>query len=139
MNSDIDVQLIRNSLRSINSSSKKQPNTNNKTKIRLYDFFSINEIKLCNRIKKIPYFADYFEIITNYSLIKVGEMSEVVFEQIVNKDTKINDNYVLLEYNTKNKTNMPDLNMFLFNLPSPKSFVFHVLDSYSYLLESLIH
>jgi hypothetical protein len=33
---------------------------------------------------------------------------------------------------------MPDLNMFLFNLPSPKLFVFHILDSYSYLLESLI-
>jgi hypothetical protein len=138
MNSGIDVHLIQNSLKTVALKPKKQPNTNNKTKIRAYDFFSINEVKICNKINKIPYFANYFEIITNYSLIKVGEMSEVVFEQIVDKDTKINDNYLLLEYNTENNEKMPDLNMFLFNLPSPKLFVFHILDSYSYLLESLI-
>jgi hypothetical protein len=139
MNQGINVQLIINSLRNVHSTSKKQPNTNNhKTKIQLYDFFSINEVKICNRINKLPYFANYFEIVTNHSLIKVGEMSEVVFEQIVNKDTAINDIYLLLEYNTKNKAKMPDLNMFLFNLPSPKLFVFHILDSYAYLLESLI-
>ena len=138
MNSGIDVQLIQNSLKNNGINTKNQHNTNNKTKIRAYDFFSINEVKLCNKIKKIPYFASYFEIVTNYSLIKVGEMSEVVFEQIVNKDTKITDTYLLLEYNTENKAKMPDLNMFLFNLPSPKLFVFHILDSYSYLLESFI-
>jgi hypothetical protein len=138
MNSGIDVQLIQNGLINGNTKSKKKPNTNYKTKIQLYDFFSINEAKLCNKIKKIPYFANYFEIVTNYSLIKVGEMSEVVFEQIVNEDTNISDNYILLEYNTENKAKMPDFNMFLFNLPSPKLFVFHILDSYSYLLESLI-
>ena len=139
MDSSIDVQLIKNSLINGNTKPKKKPNANNKTKIQLCDFFSINEIKICNKIKKIPYFASYFAIVTNYSLIKVGEMSEVVFDQIVNKDTQITDNYVLLEYNIENKSKMLDLNMFLFNLPSPKLFIFHILDSYSYLLESLIH
>jgi hypothetical protein len=138
MNSSIDVQLIKNSLRNGNTKPKKQFNTNNKTKIQICDFFSINEIKICNKIKKIPYFANYFAIVTNYSLVKVGEMSEVVFDQIVDKDTQITDNYVLLEYNTENKSKTLDLNMFLFNLPSPKLFVFHILDSYAYLLESLI-
>lgn len=138
MNSGIGVQLIQNSLRNVGVKPKNQHNTNNKTKLRVYDFFSINEVKVCNKIKKIPYFSSYFEIVTNYSSIKVGEMSEVVFEQIINKNAKITDTYLLLEYNTENKAKMPDLNMFLFNLPSPKLFVFHILDSYSYLLESLI-
>ena len=139
MKSNIDVQLIKNSLINGTTKTKKQSITRNtKTKIQKCDFFSINEIKICNKIKKIPYFSNYFSIVTNYSLITVGEMSEVVFEQIVDKDAHISENYVLIEYNTENKSKMPDLNMFLFNLPSPKLFVFHILDSYSYLLESLI-
>mgnify|MGYP003349482898 CR=1 FL=1 len=46
-----------------------------------------------------------------------------------------NNKYVLLEYNKENHVDFYD---FIFNLPNPKLFIFHILDSYEFLLNSLL-
>jgi hypothetical protein len=67
-------------------------------------------------------------------------MDEIVFENT--KNNKNNENnekkYLFVEYNNNKETKTLDFNVFLFNLPSPNLLIFHVLDSYSYLLDSLI-
>ena len=143
MNSNIHVSLINKNLntRLLTDISNKRTlvknnNNTNKSKINVYDFYSMNEIKISNKIQKIPYYSNNYEIIINYQLIKIGEMNEFVFENGQNNEN--HEKYLLMEYNSKKETKTLDFNVFLFNLPSPNLLIFHVLDSYSYLLDSLI-
>jgi hypothetical protein len=140
MNSNIHISLINKNLntRVISDISNKTlvKNNNNNSKINVYDFYSMNEIKISNKIQKIPYYSNNYEIIINYQLINIGEMNEFVFENSENNEN--NEKYLLMEYNSKKETKTLDFNVFLFNLPSPNLLIFHVLDSYSYLLDSLI-
>lgn len=137
MNPNIDVRLIHNQI-NVKNKPKPKENKQNKTKIKMYDFFVMNEIKISNKIKKIAYYPYNYEIINNYNLVEIGEMSEYVEKLDVVLNTKNNDKYLLIEYNNKKESIQIDFNIFLFHLPSPKLFIFHVLDSYSYLLDSLI-
>lgn len=65
-------------------------------------------------------------------------MSEYTEKLDIVLNTKNNDKYFLIEYNNNNNSIQIDFNVFLFNLPSPKLFIFNILESYSYLLDSLI-
>jgi hypothetical protein len=40
-----------------------------KTKIVSYDFFSINNIKICEIIAKISYYRNYYDIFVDYDFI----------------------------------------------------------------------
>lgn len=137
-NTDINVDLIKNSLKNNNTSTSNPPliKTAPNIKIEKYNFFSVNEIKIGNKIQKIPYYSNYYEIISNYHFINIGEMNEIVIENTKNNEN--NEKYLFMEYNNKKETKTLDFNVFLFNLPSPNLLIFHVLDSYSYLLDSLI-
>jgi hypothetical protein len=114
---------------------KRQINSKNKTKICLYNFFSINESNICDKIRKIPYYFNYYKILIDYDFIQIGQLGEKVLEKLENVHTT--DEKVLL-FQYKNQDKCVNFNDFLFNLNTPKSLIFHVLDSYSYLLHSLI-
>jgi hypothetical protein len=139
MNSNINVDLIYNQINLKKNKTKETPEHKyNKTKIQLYNFFIINEIKISNKINKISYYSYRYEIINNYNLIEAGQMSEYTEKLDTVLNTKNNDKYLLIEYNNKKDSIQIDFNVFLFNLPSPKLFIFNILESYSYLLDSLI-
>jgi hypothetical protein len=130
---DINIELAEKHLKIKLSSIKpfKQP----KTKICLYDFFCLNNIKICEKIKEKYNLSAKYHIINDYSPITFGEVSE----RIYNYDTNNTNNtrkYVLLEYNNLNYLDFDD---FIFKLSNPKLFIFHVLDSYSFLLNSLLN
>jgi len=101
------------------------------TKINIYNFFSINEINICNKIKNIPYFINNFNIIISNNFIKIGEMSENAID-ITNTQ---NNKYILCKYSYEKCIHFND---FFYNLPNIKLFVFHTFDSYTYLLDALI-
>jgi hypothetical protein len=113
------------------------------SKVCRYDFFSANEINICEKIEKIPYYYHYFLILQNYDFIKVGKLGEKVVEDIdtIDLGNKSNDiinnkeKYLLFQY--KNQY-IDVFENFLFTLNTPKLFVLHVLESFSYLLDSLI-
>ena len=142
MNTNINVELIESHIiTNINNNNNNNNNDNNinnnntikkSTKIKNYDFFSINEICISKSITKIPYYTNNFDIIKEYNFIKTGQINEKVID-IVN--TSNTDKCILCEYNDRNAI---DFNVFLFHLPNPKLFIFHTLDSYSYLLNSLL-
>jgi len=114
---------------------KGQINSKNKTKICLYNFFSINESNICDKIRKIPYYFNYYKILIDYDFIQIGQLGEKVLEKLEN--VHITDEKVLL-FQYKNDDKCIKFNDFLFNLTTPKSFIFYVLESYFYLLHSLI-
>lgn len=136
MNANIDITLMKNDF----STNKKQNNDYKpKTKVKIYDFFTLNEVKVCKKIEKIQYYYNFFEIIKKYQLLEVGQMNKNMLEKLdIIVNTQKNDKYLLVEYNTNKNAKYMDFINFLFHIPSPKLLIFHTLDSYSYLLESLI-
>ena len=112
-----------------------EDNENNKkliSKICLYDFFSINEIKICEKIRKIPYFENHYIILENYDEIKAADLRE---RGIGNLDFTPQNKYLLLQY-PNNKC--IQFNDYFYRMDTPKQFIFKLLDSFSYLLTSLI-
>ena len=139
MNKSINIGLINNQ---ITNNRRKvdniDDNDENQTKITVYDFFSINEIKISEIIEEMPYYRNYYDIIVDYDFIDIGKIGEKIIENVdldsKNKDTK----YVVFNYNDEKRIGFRD---FLFNLPIIKNnrqFVFNILNTYSFLLNSLI-
>ena len=96
-----------------------------------YDFYSVNEIQICDNIKQIRYYSNNFYIIEDYGLVDIGQLSEKVVEQLHPTDeTK----YMIFKYNNEN---LVDFDTFLFNMMEPKRFLFNTIMSFSYLLDSL--
>ena len=139
MNKSINIGLISNQItnnrRKVNNT---DDNDEDQTKIIVYDFFSINEIKIGEIIEEIPYYRNYYDIITDYDFIDIGKIGEKIIENVdldsKNKDKK----YVVFNYNDEKRIGFSD---FLFKLPNNtnnKQFVFNILNTYSFLLNSLI-
>jgi hypothetical protein len=130
----INVDLIENHLvRNKNDSKNKDQVERNS--IQLFDFTAVNNIRICEKIKKIPYFFLRFEIFLDYNFIKIGDLHEKTLEQYNVINVKNNDKYVLFTY--KNANNIL-FNNFILHLPTPKLFVFHIIDSFGNLLENLL-
>jgi len=132
---DINIELIEKQLKN-KIKSTNQHNKQCKTSICLYDFFCINSIKICEKIKENTNLLNKYYIINNYSFLTLGEVSERIYHYNTNNPNNINNTnkYILLEYND---VKYIEFNDFLFNLPNPKLFIFHILDSYSILLNNL--
>jgi hypothetical protein len=139
MNKSINIGLISNQItnnrRKVNNI---DDNDENHTKITVYDFFSINEIKICEIIEEISYYRNYYDILTDYDFIDIGKIGEKIIENVdldsKNKDKK----YVVFNYNDEKRIGFSD---FLFKSPNNnnnKQFVFNILNTYSFLLNSLI-
>lgn len=127
---DINIELAEKYLK--NQSKPNKTTNKDKSIICLYDFFCFNNIKICEKIKENYNLSIKYHIINSYSSITIGEISEKIYHYNTNNNNK----YVLLEYN---KIEQTDFNSFLFSLPNPKLFIFHVLDSYTFLLNSLLN
>lgn len=137
MDMDIDIELIEKQILFFSKSDNNANNNKSISKICNYDFFSINEVKISEKIKKIPYYHNDYSIVERCNFIKVGEMSERSRQLLktVDSDTNNNKKYLLIEYNQENCIKFTD---FLFSFNTVKSFFFHVLDSYSTLLDIII-
>lgn len=143
---NIDVDLIKSSFlfkpnknKVINQTQTQMHNQNKiKSFMHLYDFSCVNSILICNKIKEIRYYKERFaNIIEKYEFIKIGQLNEpkTRLEYMTPFEMKNNEKCLLLQYNSSKYIPFTD---FLFQLPNVKLFVFHVLDSYFYLLNSCI-
>lgn len=137
MNNAINVDMMKSYfLNEFNHTTNTQKLKN--TKIKLYDLFIVNEVKISKKISTIPHYYNNYEIIIDYQIIEVGSQNECLLEQMdVILNNTNNDKHLLISYNSNKNDVFVDFNTFLFHLKTPKLFIFHVLDSYSYLSNSL--
>jgi len=106
------------------------------SKICLYHFFSINEIQINEMIEaNIPYFDNYFDVVYDYDFIKIGQLNDNDNDLIEDMNLHSGKKYLLLEFK---KRNFVKYNDFLFQIKNPKLFILHVIESFRYLLGSLI-
>jgi len=146
MNKSINIGLINNQI--INNRRKVNnidDDDENQTKITVYDFFSINEIKIGEIIEEIPYYRNYYDVLTDYDFIDIGKIGEKIIENVDLDSKNKNTKYVIFNYNDEKRIGFRD---FLFNFTNNKNnknnninnkqFVFNILNTYSFLLNSLI-
>jgi hypothetical protein len=103
-----------------------------KTKIINYCFYSINEANISDIIKKWNYYSNNYAVVEDYDYINISQLSEKYIDKL---NLTNNQKYLIFKY--KNEHYVP-FNDFLFNLTNPKLFIFHVIESFSYILKSLI-
>jgi len=127
MSQNIDISLITN--QTINKKDIFKKKEESQSKIVLYDFFSMNEINISKKIKKIAYFANYFDIVKDYNYINISDVSDKIIET-----EEIDEKYVICHYNNDKRIVFQN---FLLKLPDIKQFILNILNSYSNLLISL--
>jgi len=149
---DINVELLEREINIYDKNEDNEDNENNennednykneeKTKknrhyICLYDFYCLNNIKISKIIKKNLYFTQYYDVFTEYSTLKVGQLSQKIINYYDVLDTENSQKHILLYYNGNN---FITFNAFIFNLPTPTLFVSHIIESYEHLLKSFVN
>ena len=111
MNSSIEISQINKHLAF--KRKKQYINSKNKTKIVLYNFLSINESNICDKIKTIPYYFNFYRILIDYDFVQIGELSEKVLEKLENV-YKNDEKIILFKYD--NDDNYVRFNEYLINL-----------------------
>ena len=110
-----------------------------KTKMLTYDFYSINESTISNNIQAIPFYLNHFLIVEHYDLVKINQINDGFIEKLKVTDLKKNyshPKYLMFKYKNGQFISFHD---FLFSFKnSPKLFIFHVIQSFSYVLKSLV-
>jgi hypothetical protein len=103
-----------------------------KTKIVNYCFYSINEATISSKIKKIPYYSNYYMIVEYYDFINISKIREQFVEKIALLDES--KKYLLFTY----KHYVCTFGDFLLQFTEPKILIFNMINSFSYLLQSLL-
>lgn len=102
-----------------------------KTRIVKYDFYSVNEAQISDKIKVLPYYFTKYSIIDNYEFINISQLNEKYIKKL-----NLNDKTRYLIFNYKN-TDFIDFNTFLYGFKTIKLLIFTIIESFSNLLNSL--
>jgi hypothetical protein len=133
MNTNIELSNINNHFFLDDENDENDKNHKKyKTKITNYCFYSINEANISDIIKTWNYYSNNYAVVNDYDYINISQLSEKYLDKL---NLTNNEKYLIFKY--KNENYAP-FNDFLFNLPNPKLFIFHVIESFSYILKSLI-
>ena len=132
MNTNIEISNINKHFYSFANDCEYIDNKQYKTKIVKLSFYSKNEANISDIIKSWPYYLNYYSIIEDYDYINISQLNEKYIDtHHITNDSE----YLIFSYK---KENFVVFNDFLFNLISPKLFIFHVIESFHYILKSLI-
>jgi hypothetical protein len=103
-----------------------------KTKIVQECFFSIHEVHICNTIKKIPFYTNYYNILEDVDRIHISTLQEKGIQKVhfIDENTK----YLLFTYKNNPSATFDE---FLSTISNPKLLIFHVIETFSHLLQSL--
>lgn len=133
MNTNIEISNINKHFSLITNDYEYIDNKQYKTKIVKLSFYSKNEANISDIIKSWSYYSNYYSIIEDYDYINISQLNEKYIDTLhITNDSE----YLIFSYK---KENFVVFNDFLFNLISPKLFIFHVIESFHYILKSLIH
>jgi len=103
-----------------------------KTKLVNHCFYTINEANISDKIKKIRYYSNNFAIMEDYDFVDISQLTNKTIEKL----NLSNDNqYLIFKYKNENLIKFND---FLLNIYNPKLFIFHTIETFSYLLKSLV-
>ena len=133
MNTNIEISNInKHFFLNIQDYENDDNNKKYKTKITNYCFYSINEANISDIIKTLNYYSNNYAVVNDYDYVNISQLSEKYVDKL---NLTNNQKYLAFKYKNENYVLFND---FLFNLTNPKLFIFHVIESFSYILKSLI-
>jgi hypothetical protein len=106
------------------------------TIIKELDYYCMNNIKICNKIKEIPYNVIRYDIIKKYTTVKIGEIDKIgnlIEIGNINEVKKM----VQLQYDNK-KYDYDFFIVYLNEIKSSKLLFLTVIESYNFLFESIL-
>jgi len=113
-------------------SNKEQTlDSNFRNKIVNYSHFSVNEAKICHKIKKIPYYSNFFSILEDYEALNISQLNDDIIEKLKNTG---NMQYYLFKYNDRDAVDFID---FLYNFTSIKKLILDNINAFQHLLYGL--
>lgn len=125
--SNIEISTLNKYFsREINNKSTFE--SNYRTKIINYCHFSINEANISYRIKRIPYYSNFFSVLDDYEELNISQLNENIIEKLKNIDEI---KYYLFKYKDKKSVDFTD---FLYNSTSIKKLIFDIINSFQHLL-----
>ena len=130
MDSNINITTI-NHYFALNQEDNHIKNKKNIQKIVEYSSISINEANIANKIKKIPYYTNYFLVLDDYELLNISQLNEHIFEKITIHDNNI---FYLFKYLEIDSIDFTD---YIYNFTSIKEFIFAIIDSFSPIFTGL--
>jgi len=133
MNTNIEIETIeRHFLFKNRENAFSEKNPKYKTKLINQSFFSLNEVKICEKIKEIPYYLNYFMILEQYDAIDIRQLNEEILEKLhIRDDLK----YLLFKYK---HIDFVSFNDFLFHFTNPKKMIFYLIQLFLQNIKSLI-
>ena len=111
---------------------ERKTNTKQRRAIHIYNYLCRNHIFLCDKIERIKFYKERFDIIEKFDFLSISQVNKHMISFLSGNDES--EKYVLLYFNNNKYIPFSD---FLFHLPNFSLFLLHTLNSYSYLLESL--
>ena len=101
---------------------------NNRKIIVSKTFFSLNEANICHKIKKIPYYSNYFSILEDYEILNMSQFNDNIIEKIRYDE---NIQYYLFKYIDNNSIDFCD---YLYKFVSIKKLIFNTITTFSHIL-----
>ena len=113
-------------------SQKKEDTKEDAHTIKELTFSTKNEIRICNKIKTIPYYFNDYKIVVSYNHIKEFKRLSKIIDASKGQ-------YVMLEYNVSDScSEQYSLKDYLMCLSTPKEVILFSLESYLHLLKHLL-
>ena len=113
MNTNIDLSGLDNHFFSENS--KDSINNNNniasiKTKITKYNFYSVNEAQISDKIRILPNYNKKFNIIEDYEFVNISQLNEERIEKLNLNNNSNKDNCQICKIKLINTYTIENLN-----------------------------
>ena len=102
-----------------------------RNKIVNYSHFSANEAKICHKIKKIPYYSNFFSILEDYEALNISQLNDDIIEKLKNTGDM---QYYLFKYNDRDAVEFVD---FLYNFTTIKKLILDNINAFQHLLYGL--
>ena len=105
--------------------------TNYRNKIVNYSYYSVNEANICHRIKKIPYYSNFFSILEDHEALNISQLNEDIIEKLKDISDK---QYYLFKYNDAKSV---DFIEYLYQSNNIKKLILDNINAFEHLLYGL--
>ena len=128
MNINIQISNINKHFIQNNEENNNKFNLKERLIIAKKSFFSINEATIVNKIKKIPYYSNYYLILRDYESLNISQLNENIIEKVKNID---NNSYYLFKYTDVKSIDLID---YLYRYTDIKKLISDIIDIFSHIL-----
>jgi len=130
MDNNINITTLNHYFSLQKQEYKRLDDKNFTKKIVEYSPIAINEVNISNKIKKIPYYTNFFSILEDYELLNISKLNEHIFEKLKN----VNNNFYLFQYLDIESIDFID---YVYNFTSIKQLILHMIETFSHIFKGL--